>query len=98
MSKLSLSLLKIIGYAEGISFLVILFIAMPIKYFTDFYNPVPIVGMLHGVLFVIFCVAIVFAAIMNRWSILRVLGAFLSAFIPFGPFILESRLRKDKLA
>jgi len=95
LSKLSLSILKYSGYAEGVSFLLLLGIAMPIKYFTDLYNPVPITGMLHGALFTIFMAAVIFAAIANRWSIIRILGAFISAFIPFGPFILESRIRKN---
>jgi integral membrane protein len=95
LQKLSLSVLKYCGYAEGTSFLLLLGIAMPIKYWTGLYNPVPITGMLHGVLFVIFIAAVIFAAILNRWSIMRILGAFVSAFIPFGPFILESRIRKS---
>jgi integral membrane protein len=95
LRKLSLSILKYLGYAEGTSYLLLLAIAMPIKYFTNLYNPVPITGMLHGVLFTLFIAAVIFAAIANRWSIVRIVGAFISAFIPFGPFILESRIRKN---
>jgi integral membrane protein len=93
--KSSLSILRFSGFAEGISFLVLLLIAMPLKYFAGFPEAVRITGMLHGALFVIYVAAIIFATIMNRWRVLRVLGAFLAAFVPFGPFIFDARLRKS---
>jgi integral membrane protein len=94
--KSSLSVLRVSGFAEGISFLLLLGIAMPLKYWAGFPEAVRITGMLHGLLFVIYVLAIALAAFKHRWSVMRILGAFLSAFVPFGPFIFEARLRKNR--
>jgi integral membrane protein len=54
MWKSSIGLLRGIGIIEGISYLVLLFIAMPLKYFADLPIFVQIFGMAHGILFVLF--------------------------------------------
>ena len=52
MNKKTLHRFRMIGIAEGISFLVLLLIAMPLKYFLNFLQAVKYVGWLHGALFV----------------------------------------------
>ncbi|ANE47977.1 membrane protein [Paenibacillus swuensis] len=91
----SLRAFRQIGIFEGISFLVLLFIAMPLKYWAEMPLAVTIVGGLHGFLFVLYLLALAVVTLKFRWSILRVFGAFIAAFLPFGTFVLESRLRKE---
>jgi len=91
----ALSLFRKIGWLEGVSFLVLLGIAMPLKYFFGIPMAVTIVGALHGLLFVLYVLAIVYATIALRWKFGRAAGAFLAAFLPFGPFVFDARLRKD---
>ncbi len=86
--------LRAIGLIEGISFLLLLFVAMPMKYLMDIPGPVTVVGMIHGVLFGLFFVALVWAAIKHRWSILWVIAAFIAASVPFGTFVMDARLKK----
>lgn len=86
--------LRLIGNIEGISYLVLLFIAMPLKYWADLPQAVSLVGAAHGFLFVLFLLALAHAAIAKRFSILLVIGAFVSAFIPFGTFLLDKRLQR----
>ncbi|GGA11175.1 putative membrane protein YdzA [Paenibacillus marchantiophytorum] len=94
MLQRSLNLLRYVGWAEGTSFLVLLLIAMPLKYFFHTPQAVLFVGMAHGALFVLYLLSLAWVTFLHRWSMLRVLLAFLAAFIPFGPFLFDRRIRK----
>lgn len=60
---------------EGlISFLILLGIAMPLKYALDLPQAVKFVGMAHGFLFVLYLLSIAWVTLMHRWSVWRVLG------------------------
>ena len=60
----------------------------------DMPEVVSVVGMIHGVLFTIYCVAILYATFAVKWPFRFTIGAFVSAFVPFGNFILDVRLKK----
>ena len=85
-----------VGFAEGVSFLILLFIAMPLKYFMDMPLPVRIAGMAHGVLFIGFSILLLMASIKYKWSIKTALIGFLLSFLPFGTFFLD-RILKNKM-
>lgn len=87
--------LRIVAFIEGMSYLVLLAIAMPLKYFLDMPQAVKIVGSLHGLLFVLYVLAVIHVTFAHRWTVLKVLFALLAAFIPFGNFVLDSRLLKN---
>jgi len=82
-----------IGKAEGISFLVLLFIAMPLKYWAEMPAAVRVVGMLHGVLFILYVIVLAYCTNYYGWKIKRVLIAFLLSLVPFGTFFLEKTIR-----
>jgi integral membrane protein len=82
-----------VGFAEGISYLVLLLIAMPLKYFAGWPAAVKVIGMLHGILFIAFCITLVHAAIVYRLGIKKVIIAFLLSLIPFGTFFLEKNIK-----
>ena len=86
--------LRAIGLIEGISFLLLLFVAMPLKYFASMPIAVRIIGMLHGLLFIAFCITLLHAAVFYRWKVITVIVAFLLSFIPFGTFYLEKVIKK----
>ncbi len=86
---------KIIAIAEGISFLVLLLIAMPLKYMVQIPEPVKYVGWVHGVLFVLYGVLLLQVFIVVKWSFIKTLVAFLVSFIPFGTFWLDARINKE---
>ena len=85
-----------VAMAEGISYLVLLLIAMPLKYLADSPETVRIVGGIHGFLFVLFMVlAFVVKAEFNRtwfWGI----KAFIASIIPFGTFLMEKEWKKEQ--
>lgn len=87
--------LRIIGIIEGISFIVLLFIAMPLKYLAGQPMAVSIVGMIHGLLFLLFCLALFQAMMEERWTIFKAAGPFIASLIPFGPFLIDGRLRRE---
>lgn len=84
-----------VGLAEGLSFIILLAIAMPLKYFAGIPAAVRIVGMLHGLLFIAFCITLLHAAKVYRWKIITVIAVFLLSFIPFGTFYLEKVIKNQ---
>jgi integral membrane protein len=83
------------GLAEGLSFIILLTIAMPLKYMAGMALPVRIVGMLHGVLFIMYTLYLLQAAITYKWPLSKTAAAFFLSFVPMGTFFLESLLRKE---
>lgn len=79
----------LVGHLEGVSFLVLLGIAMPLKYYFQMPKAVSIVGMLHGVLFVGFIYMLYQMYSEGGWSMKKCLMAFLLSLIPFGTFFLH---------
>ena len=95
MLKTSISRLRIIGLIEGVSFLVLLAVAMPLKYFAGLPQAVTLVGWLHGLLFITFCIALTQAQQEAKWTLWRTGGVLIAALLPFGPFVIDARLRKE---
>jgi len=87
--------LRIIGFAEGISYLLLLFVAMPLKYAAGLPLAVRIVGTLHGVLFILYVVAALRAACSRKWPFLRLLEALIASLYPFGTFVFDRKLRAE---
>ncbi|GAB3935854.1 DUF3817 domain-containing protein [Larkinella terrae] len=94
--KTPLGRFRLIGILEGISFLVLLGIAMPLKYLAGWPHAVKVVGWAHGVLFIAYLIALISVTFDRRWSIGRVIIAFVASLVPFGTFWLESRLKKEQ--
>lgn len=85
--------LRIIGIAEGISFLVLLCIAMPLRRFAGIPEVVTIVGWLHGGLFILYVLAVLLAIKPMRWGVNSVLIALVASLIPLGTFVLDRSLK-----
>ena len=90
--------LRAIGMLEGISFLVLLGIAMPLKYLAGQPEAVSVVGRVHGALFVLYALALVHVKFARRWPIDRAMTALIAAVLPFGPFVLDRSLRREEAA
>ncbi|MCE3283724.1 MAG: rane protein [Chitinophagaceae bacterium] len=96
MMKTALGRLRVIGMIEGISLLVLMFIAMPLKYLADQPLAVKYVGWAHGILFIAFMLAAFVAYMKYHWPFKRLVYAFLAAFLPFGTFVFDKWLRKQE--
>jgi integral membrane protein len=78
-----------VGFWEGISYLLLLFVAMPLKYAMNIPEAVRWIGMLHGFLFVAFMVMLYYSLMTKALSLKVVIRAFLLSLIPFGTFYLS---------
>ena len=83
-----------VAFAEGMSYLILLFIAMPLKYGLNMPMAVKYVGWAHGVLFVAYIVVGGLAAIKAKWSLPFTIIAFVASLVPFGTFWLDKKLAK----
>lgn len=87
------TLLRHVAIVEAVSFLLLVLIAMPLKYFANLPQAVRIVGMIHGVLFVAFLVAWIWTIIAARWGVGRSALVFVTALLPAGPFFIDRRMK-----
>ena len=94
MNLNSINSLRLLGNIEGISYLLLLGIAMPLKYFFGFPMAVKIVGMAHGVLFIAYCLLLALQMRANKWNLLFGIYLFVATLIPFGTFVTDRRLAK----
>jgi len=82
----------LINTTEGYSYLALLFIAMPMKYLLGITMAVKVVGMIHGILFIIFLVLGVMAWKEATWSLNQTIIFFIASLIPFGTFFTKSKI------
>jgi integral membrane protein len=87
--------LRLVAFLEGSSFLILLFVAMPLKYLAGMPMAVRIVGSIHGALFIAFVVALYRAARARGWASRRSATAFVASILPFGTFVFDGSLRRE---
>lgn len=90
--KTSIGRLRVIGFWEGVSFLVLLGVAMPLKYVWGEPAAVRVVGMAHGILFILYVWAAIQAALEHNWTWRRAGVVLVASLLPAGPFVVEARL------
>lgn len=86
---------RIVSFLEGLSYVGLLGIAMPLKYAADNPGAVRIAGMIHGVLFLAFCATLFSVATNRDWKAKQIAIAVIAALVPLGAFWLEHRLRRQ---
>ncbi|MGN8646457.1 DUF3817 domain-containing protein [Gracilibacillus sp. HCP3S3_G5_1] len=84
---------RIVGIIEGTSLVLLLFLAMPLKYWAGLPEVVTVVGAIHGILFIIYILFTLYTTYKVRWSLRWFFSAVAVAFIPFGNFVLDKRLQ-----
>jgi integral membrane protein len=89
--KTALGRLRIIAFIEGCSYLLLGF-TMILKYKFAMPQPNYIVGLVHGILFVLYIVFLLQVSIIHRWNIFKMFMAFLASLIPFGTFYADKEL------
>ncbi len=94
MSEKPLKRFRFMGLLEGSSLLILLFLAMPLKYFFGMPEAVSVVGSIHGFLFVSYCLMIAYMTFIVKWPFVYSVIAVIVAFIPFGNIIFDRKLDK----
>jgi integral membrane protein len=93
--KSTLGKFRLVAMLEGISYLLLLFVAMPLKYLADIPLAVKYVGWLHGGLFVLFMLWLLQIWLEYEWKFSKVIFAFVMSIVPFGTFYLEKKLKEE---
>lgn len=84
--------LRYTAMAEGVSYLLLLGMAMPLKYLADMPMAVKVVGWVHGLLFILLMLMLVvcFSRLKLKWTAIT----FIASLLPFGPFVIDPKLKK----
>jgi integral membrane protein len=91
-------LFRTVSISEGLSLLLLLAIAMPIKYIFNEPMLVKIIGMIHGILFIVYVLFALFLKKRQRWSFLELTIILTASIIPFGTFYVDRKFLKNKTA
>jgi integral membrane protein len=94
MMKNPIAVLRATALIEGVSFLVLLFLAMPLKYIWEQPMAVRVVGSAHGALWVMFCAMLLYVTMVAKWPLARAALLFMAALIPFGPWVVDRRMKQ----
>ena len=95
--KTRLGQLRVLAIAEGISYLLFA-LTMPMKYMYDIVLPNKIVGMVHGILFIMYCLWVLFVANQKKWAMGKTLISLAASLFPFATFIVDSKILKKEEA
>src|SRR5690606_12196913 len=87
---------RIISLVEGISMIVLLFIAMPLKYGFDMPLMVKYVGWIHGILFMLYIVILIPTSRKLGWTFLKTFMGLVASVLPFGPFLFDRKLKTEE--
>ncbi|HET8839672.1 MAG TPA: DUF3817 domain-containing protein [Flavobacteriaceae bacterium] len=87
----AIKIFKLISILEAISFLVLLMIAMPLKYIWEMPQMVETVGMAHGVLFILYVFGAYWMYEKLNWNLKTFAITVFCSVVPFGPFYVERK-------
>ncbi|MFY0602552.1 MAG: DUF3817 domain-containing protein [Flavobacteriaceae bacterium] len=85
------NIFRIISFLEGVSYLLLLFIATPIKYFGEDPQYVKMLGMPHGILFMLYVVLAFILRPEQKWNGKTFGIILLASIIPFGTFYVDKK-------
>lgn len=86
---------RVVSLTEGISMLVLVFIAMPLKWIFELPVMVTYVGWIHGALFIAYIFILFPTSRKLRWPFVKAVFALGAAILPFGPFLFDRKLKKE---
>jgi len=90
--------LRLVGKLEGVSYLLLLGVAMPLKYLAGMPLAVRITGSVHGALFILLMICLGLAWRRAPLSRRQVVTVFIASLLPFGPFVIDRRLEREAVA
>jgi len=91
----TLSIFKKVAIAEGISYLALLFVAMPLKYYAGMPLAVKYTGWVHGLLFVLYVALVIMCWMEYKWKFSKTVMIFFASLLPFAPFLVEKNLKEE---
>jgi len=85
----SLGWLRIAGVVEGLSYLILIFIAVPLKYLAGKTEATKHIGMAHGVLFILYVFLVILVGFRQKWTKKEIAISLVGSLIPLGTFYAE---------
>ena len=82
---------RVVSFLEGISYLLLLFVAVPIKYFNGDVRYVKLLGMPHGLFFMLYIILAIVIQKQMKWNAKTLGIVMLASIIPFGTFYIDKR-------
>ena len=82
---------RLIAFLEGVSYILLLLIAVPIKYLLNEAFYVKILGMPHGILFILYILFSIIAKIKYNWNFRKFLVISIASLVPFGTFYIDKK-------
>lgn len=86
---------RLVSFLEGVSYLLLLFVAVPIKYWMDNPQYVKLLGMPHGLLFVLYIVFALLIKFKMKWNIKTFSIVILASIVPFGTFYVDKKFLRN---
>ena len=90
-----INIYRLTAFLEGVSYILLLFIAVPIKYLLNEALYVKILGMPHGLLFIAYILFSIIAKIKYNWNFKKFLVISIASLIPFGTFYIDNKYLKN---
>lgn len=90
--------LRLVGHIEGGSLLLLLLVAMPLKYLANQPDAVRIVGTAHGVLWIVYLAVLALAWKAEKWPFTTALLGGIASVLPFGPWVFDHYLNRTSQA
>lgn len=94
MYRTNIAKLRLLAFLEGMSFILLLAIGMPLKYMYNMPGPNLVIGMLHGILFIAYCVLVIIVRSEVKWNLTTTFWALLASFLPFATFVADAYIFK----
>ena len=91
----ALTRFRVMAYVTGVVLLILVLVAMPLKYLADEPGLVATVGPIHGALFIVYCLVTLDLAVRLRWQVTRTGLVMLAGTVPFMSFVAERRVVRD---
>lgn len=86
---------RIVALLEGLSYVFLLFVAVPLKHWGNFPSPVKYAGWLHGVLFIAYAITLIETWASRKWTSKKTAIAMLVSLIPFGTFWFDKQIKSE---
>ena len=86
-----INIYRLTAFLEGVSYILLLFIAVPIKYLLNEALFVKILGMPHGILFILYILFSIIAKIKYNWNFRKFLIISIASLVPFGTFYIDKK-------
>ena len=90
--KTKIGRLRILGFLEGISLLLLLFVAVPLKYGSHDATLTKTLGPIHGALFLLFILNTLSVGVEQKWQSKTTWKVIVACFIPFGTFYIDKKI------